>query len=231
MKTTWKREWPHWALLGAMFGLALWRWPLTGDKVPVHWDSSGQIDRYGGKFEGLLLLPVLSLCLYGLLLTMPRFDPGRANYSQFAKSYGAIRLAVLTLLFVLYCTILLVTAGYKIDMASVVMSSTGVLFIVMGGVMGKIRPNWFTGIRTPWTLSSKTAWVKTHRAGGWTFIVVGILQIAAGMALPPAQALTLMLTLVVTSCLGLSAYSYLMWRDADDKAPPAGTLPADDLAA
>ena len=51
----------------------------------------------------------------------------------------------------------------------------GVLFIVLGNFMGKIRPNWFVGVRTPWTLSSKLSWDKTHRLAGWLFMLMGAL--------------------------------------------------------
>jgi uncharacterized membrane protein len=230
MKTTWTWEWPHWTMLAVMFGLALWRWPLTGDQVPVHWNSMGQADGYGGRFEGLLLLPLASLGIYALLLFLPRFDPGRANYNQFVKSYDLLRISFLLLMFVAYCATLLVTAGYKIEMANVAAFSSSGLFIALGGALGKMRPNWFVGIRTPWTLSSKTSWVKTHRVAGWTFLGIGLLQIAVALTLGPAVALNLLVPLILISTVGLSAYSYVIWRGADDKMPPAGTLPADDFA-
>jgi uncharacterized membrane protein len=227
MKTTWTREWPQWAMLAAMFGLAIWRWPLTGDHVPVHWDGHGNVNGYGGRIEGLLLLPLASLGMYALLLFLPRLDPGRANYSQFAKSYDLLRTALLLLMFVIYGATLLAMAGYKIEMGYLAALSSGALFIVVGGVLGKMRPTWFVGIRTPWTLSSKTAWVKTHRVGGWTFLGIGLLQIVVALTLGPAYGLNLMPLLLLIAVPGLSVYSYLAWRDADDKMPPAGTLPAD----
>mgnify|MGYP000052596555 CR=1 FL=1 len=58
-------------------------------------------------------------------------------------------------------------------------------FAVVGGLMGKIRPNWFVGIRTPWTLTSKVAWVRTHRLGGWLFVAQGLLFVLSGLALLP----------------------------------------------
>lgn len=228
MKMLWKSEWPDWTMLLAMFGLALWRWPWIGDKVPVHWNSLGQVDRYGGKIEGLLALPCMSVGIYLLFLVMPRLDPGRANYAQFGGSYRAIRRAVLAMNLVVYGATLLFAAGHPIEMSSVVSPALGALFVVVGSVMGKVRPNWFIGIRTPWTLSSKSAWLKTHRVGGWTFIALGLLQIICGIALPSALALTSMMAMLITASLGLSAYSFLVWRDAPDKAPPANTLPADD---
>ena len=69
----------------------------------------------------------------------------------------------------------------------------GALFVVIGSVLGRVRPNWFVGVRTPWTLSSKVSWERTNRAGG------GI------------------------GTLGLVVYSYRLWRDDPDKTSPAGS--------
>ena len=38
-----------------------------------------------------------------------------------------------------------------------------ILFIIIGNVMGRIRPTFFVGIRTPWTLADDEVWRKTHR--------------------------------------------------------------------
>lgn len=88
MRTNWRTEWPHWAMLAAMFLLAAVTWRSAPDRLPVHWGLGGEVDRYGGRFEGLLGLPTLALGLYLLLRWLPRIDPGRANYAQFAGAYG-----------------------------------------------------------------------------------------------------------------------------------------------
>lgn len=227
MRISWKSEWPHWMLLLAMFGLAAWRWPLTGDHNPVHWNASGQVDRYGGRFEGLLLVPLMALGIYALCALLPRFDPGQANYAQFAKPFNAVRLAVLSCMAVVYSATLLATAGHD-ETSRIVPGAVGILFIVLGGAMGKIRPNWFVGMRTPWTLSSKTAWIKTQRVGGWTFTILGAMFIGVGVGVAaPNDALAIIMVVVLTLAapLVLSVYSYLVWRDANDKVPPADTLP------
>jgi uncharacterized membrane protein len=43
---------------------------------------------------------------------------------------------------------------------------------LIGLVLGKVRPNWFAGI-TPWTLSNKRAWTRSHRLVGWLFTSLG----------------------------------------------------------
>ncbi len=81
MRTNLRAELPHLAVIAAMFLLVAATWSSAPDRIPVHWDLAGQVDRYGGKFEGLLLMPLLTLGIYLLFLVAPRFDPGRANYA------------------------------------------------------------------------------------------------------------------------------------------------------
>lgn len=227
MRTNWRTEWPHWAMLAAMFLLAAATWSWAPDRLPVHWGLGGEVDRYGGRFEGLLGLPALALGLYLLLRWLPRIDPGRANYAQFAGAYALIRLAALAMLALTYGAMHLSLRGYALDMGRVTSLLLGALFIVLGGMLGKVRPNWFVGVRTPWTLSSKLAWTRTNRLGGWLLIAEGATLIVAGL-LVGRWALAASLPIIGGGTIWLTIYSYRVWRDDPDKTPPAGTLPAEE---
>ena len=88
---------------------------------------------------------------------------------------------------------------------------TAILFIVLGNVLPRARPNWFVGIRTPWTLSSDRVWERTHRLGGRVLVVGGIVVALAGLLSSRLAFWTLMAT-VATLSVGAMAYSYLLWR-------------------
>lgn len=226
MKLTWRTEWPHWLVLVVMFALAGLAWGSAPDRIPVHWGLDGKVDGYGGKLHGLLLLPLVSLALYFALLWLPRLDPGRANYPAFAGAYATIRLATLVVLAVTYDLVLLQVEGRDVRFDTVMPLVAGAMCVVLGGVLGKLRPNWFVGIRTPWTLSSKQAWTRTHRAAGWLSIVLGVATMGAAM-LGAEWALWALGIGAGVGALGLAAYSYRVWRDDPEKLPPAGTLPAE----
>lgn len=184
------------------------------------------MDRYGGKVEGLLGIPLLTLAVYLLMLLLPRVDPGRANYRQFSGAYSIMRLSVVLLLAALYALVQLWIHGIRLDVSVVVPVLVGALLIVLGNLMGKLRPAWFVGIRTPWTLSSKLSWTRTHWLGGWLFVLVGLALVASGFAGSPAS-FALIPALIAGCALLLFAYSYLVWRGDPEKTPPAGTLPGD----
>ncbi|HVX30697.1 MAG TPA: SdpI family protein [Nitrolancea sp.] len=225
MNIKWRTELPQWLIIAAMFLAAAIIWPTVSGRIPVHWDAHGNVDGYGGKFEGLLLLPLIALGIYALLLFLPRIDPGRANYAQFSGAYLVVRYAVLLLLAGIYAITLLAVKGHEFDTARLVFGAIGILFIVLGNVLGKVRPNWFVGVRTPWTLSSKRSWVRTHRLAGWLFVLAGVIFLGlvffdAGAALP-----WIILGVVGVLTIVLVAYSYIEWRNDPEKTPPSGTLP------
>jgi uncharacterized membrane protein len=227
MTTNWRRELPSLLLLALMLGLLVTTWPVAADRVPVHWNAAGEIDRYGSKAMGLLLPPLIGLGLYLLLLFAPRVDPGRANYANFSDTYLVIRTAVLGTVALFYGVACLSARGRSVSMEVVAPLAVGTLFVVLGSVMGKIRPNWFVGIRTPWTISSKDAWVRTHRLGGWLFLALGLAFIVNGLT---ARRWTgeWIVGAVLAMVVILFAYSYFVWRRDPDKVPPAGTLPGND---
>jgi len=226
MKITWRTEWPQWLLIAAQFAVAGLTWNSAPDRFPMHWGLDGQVNRYGGKVEGLLLMPLVSLALYLMLLLLPRLDPGRANYPTFAGPYATIRFSLLVVLTTVYGYIQLSARGQAPSVDSFTPLVVGALCVVLGGVLGKVRPNWFVGIRTPWTLSSKRAWDRTHRAGGWIFIVMGALFMVSTM-LRVELPIWAMAGAPLAAGLGLAVYSYFLWRGDPEKVPPAGTLPAD----
>lgn len=225
MKTNWKMELPLLLLIAGMFLLAFLSWSSAPDRIPVHWGIRGEVDRYGGKVEGLLMPPAVALLVYLLMLFLPRIDPGRANYERFAGIYYTLRAAVLAVIAVVYGTINLAIRGQAVDVPRLIGLVVGGLFFLLGNLLGKIRPNWFVGVRTPWTLSSKRAWTKTHRLSGWVFIFGGIAIMAAGI-LRNAVATGVAIGVLAVGMTGATVYSYLVWRSDPDRVPPAGTLPS-----
>jgi uncharacterized membrane protein len=49
----------------------------------------------------------------------------------------------------------------------------------MGNYLQTIKPNYFIGIRTPWTLQSEQNWLKTHRLGSRMYMIGGLILLIA----------------------------------------------------
>lgn len=215
----WQREIWHWLILLIIFALSAWAWGRAPDRVPVHWDFHGNVDRYGSKAEGLLIGPAVSVGVYLLMLFIPLIDPGRRNYRKFEQTYHSLRLLVLLMMLAISGIASMAAAGHQVDVGTWIVTAIGALFIAIGNMMGKIRPNFFVGVRTPWTLTSKRSWVKTHRVAGWVFIGSGILFLVAAWV-HQTWAFIAALAVNMAGVIGAVVYSYLVWRSDPDRSFP-----------
>lgn len=219
MKLSWRIELPQLALVAGLFAVAALVWPWVPDRMPIHWNLQGEVDGYGGKFVGLLLLPLTCLGLYLLLLVLPRIDPGYRNYQSFATAYSAIRISLLLFMAAVYAVVVLVALGNRVNMSTVIGLSMAALFVVLGVFMPQIRPNWFVGVRTPWTLSSPLSWTKTHRLAGRLFVGIG-LAMAAWAIVPSPWMFALAMSLAGVSVVWIVVYSYLVYRKDPNRSTP-----------
>ncbi|NOX29630.1 MAG: DUF1648 domain-containing protein [Actinobacteria bacterium] len=223
-----KWEYVQLGVIAAMFVWAAVKWPTLPDRIPVHWNAAGVVDGYAGKFVGLLLPPVVTLAVYLALRCLPRIDPARPNYSSFAGTYMLVRtVVVVSMAFSFVVAVLAISNQGAVPRDRLEVGAMAVLFVILGGAMGKFRPNWFVGIRTPWTLSSKVSWVKTHRVGGRVFVGVGLVTLIVALISGKAAFYTLV-ALTVVGIVYLVIYSYVVWRDDPEKVPAQDTGPADD---
>jgi uncharacterized membrane protein len=211
MKISWRREIPHLAVIAALFACATAVWNVVPDRLPVHWNLAGEADRYGGKFEGVLLIPLIALGLYWLLLLLPFLDPKRENYARFATAYRAIRWCLTLFLTSLYAMTLAAAMGRPVDMSLAISLLMAAFFIMLGVMMSNVKPNWFVGVRTPWTLSSDLSWKKTHHLAKWVFIALGASFVPLGVS-KSELALAAVLTVGFGGVFGLVVYSYVVWR-------------------
>lgn len=223
MKLSWPMELAQWLVIAAMFAVAAAAWSHVPERMPIHWNMHGEVDGYGGRFAGLLLIPLLAVGLYLLLLFIPRLDPAYQNYAQFAGTYLALRFAMLVFLAAIFGGTVLAALGYRIQILTVVAWSMAGLFGLLGAVMKRLKPNWMVGVRTPWTLSSELSWNKTHRLAGWLFYLIAALMVVWG-ALPNTAMFVITMASLGVSVLALVVYSYRVYCDDPNRSPVRGSL-------
>jgi uncharacterized membrane protein len=202
-----------------MLILSAWAWVQIppDQKIPVHWNLSGQVDRYGGKVEGLLGMPLLVLFLVGLFATITRIEPRKMNLQRSMKAYTAIWIAGLVVLLATHIFCILSALGRKMDINSAMPVLTGLVFMVTGNYMGKIRSNFFAGCRTPWTLSSDLSWSKSNRLGGKLFVLVGAITILTGFMGNPSLWLIMISELILIGAI-VYPYSYVIWKSDPNRS-------------
>lgn len=139
--------------------------------VPTHWDASGQVDGTGPKEIMLYLMPGIMILNALLMLVLPKLSPRKFEIDGFIGSYTAVWLVLEALFFCLHIIFIQATQHHSFDVTRWMMPILFLFFALMGNWMGKIRQNFYMGIRTPWTLSDSRVWDATHRAASkiWFF--------------------------------------------------------------
>lgn len=186
------------------------------ERVPIHWNAAGEVDNYGSKATGAFLFPGIILGMYLMFLVIPYADPKKERYQQFRKIYHIFKTLLIAMMFVLYILSGLASLGYDIQISLWVPAMIGGLFILLGNYMAKIKPNWFMGIRTPWTLSSEEVWNKTHRVGGKVFMLGGVLIALTSFVSVDFRMIILFIAIGIM-VVGTVLYSYLAYRQEEKK--------------
>lgn len=202
----------------AMAVFSAWAWTQLPESVPVHFGLDGKPDRMGHKSEVLFLLPATALGLGLLLAFLPSIEPRRGNLAQSAPFYYAAWTGALALQAGVHVMIIAAAMGVEWDFARWILTGISALFLLLGNFMSKTRPNFFAGIRTPWTLSSDHSWEKTHRLSGWLFVAAGLLGILLTWTAPLTWAVGALLAAILVGAIVPMVASYFYWRDDPERA-------------
>lgn len=170
-------------MIAAVAAYTLWMFPLLPEIIPTHWGISGKADQFSPKVSGAFLGLWIMIGVYLMMLAIPKLSPKSKSIDEFRDSYDLISLIVVGLVGYIQIIALQGAVGsLRVDFAIVL--GILVMFGLMGNWMGKIRPNYYMGIRTPWTLESPSVWEKTHRLAGRVIVgasVIGVLMLLIGV--------------------------------------------------
>jgi uncharacterized membrane protein len=205
------RKWIPLLVVAAAFIASAVVYPRLPETMPTHWDLSGRPDGWSNRLWGAWMLPVFLLGMWVLVQILPRIDPRGSNYAKFGGAFEAIIVSVMLFMLALHVVVLMASLGYPVQMQRILPIGIGVLLVVIGNLLPRARPNWFVGIRTPWTLSSDRVWEKTHRFGGRVFVAAGLLLTIAGLLLVQWVHVVLV-TVIALSAISVLIYSYLEWK-------------------
>ncbi len=202
-----------WILAAVSILIALIVYPHLPDPMPTHWGLEGKPNGWSPRWFGAALIPGMIILFAILFPILERIDPKRNQYALFRKPYAAIQIALAA--FFVYIESLMFYAAmvpaHNDIIGPGITVAMGVLFIILGNYMGKIRQNWFIGLRTPWTLEDPEIWNKSQRLAGWMFVLGGIAILITGLTVHSQIALfVLMMSTVVLISFVPLIYSYVL---------------------
>lgn len=190
-------------------------WPQLPSTVAMHFNLAGQPDRYGSKNELLVMALVLTLLnagTYLLLTNLHRIDPRK----QAAANQPRMRRIALTVVIFMSGVLCIIihsshhpgsAAGFRF-----IFTGVGLLFCVIGNYMHTLKPNYFAGLRLPWTLESEENWRKTHLLGGKLFFAGGLLIAVTSLLLPVAACIAVVLAVTFGIVIASIVYSYRLFK-------------------
>lgn len=200
----------------ATLAASLVLYPQMPEKIPTHWNIQGEIDGYGHKQWAAFLMPAIMGGLLLLFWAIPYLSPKHFEVDNFRSTYWFIILVISVVMAFIHGLTLwaaLADRDKPVDITRFLLAGLLLMFALIGNVMGKVRRNFFVGIRTPWTLANERVWNDTHRLAGRLFVVAGILGLFTVVLPIPLPSLTIaVVVLIVGASLGPAIYSLVLYK-------------------
>jgi uncharacterized membrane protein len=168
--------------------------PFMPESVPMHYDTAGNVDRWGSKYENFVFpILIIAMSLFWTLLIFAfekkagktSDEKERASALSNAKFLGAVGMAMAGMFtimqgFILYGSYeeaISAATHSVVDIGQISCILLGVLYIVLGNIMPKTRNNGVAGVRISWSMYNDNTWRRSNRFGGYAMVTVGILTI------------------------------------------------------
>jgi len=201
-----------WFVSGLSYLVAFMSLPFLPEQIPVHWNLFGEPDGFSGRYIGAFGLPIIITLTVLFFTLLPRVGKMKSAIRKSWDIYQIVIFSVVTLIFAMEVTTLLISEGMEIPVSIIFPMFLGLLLIVIGSFMPYTGRNPIIGIRLPWTLRDDEIWKRTHEMGGPAFVVAG----AAIVLVSPIAgdlALIVMLLILVIVTLYTTIYSYRLSKE------------------
>lgn len=192
------------------FLIGIYFYPQFSAQIATHWGVDGQPNGYSSKAFGLFFMPILSIFLFALFISLPKIDPYKKNFDQFKKYFQNFINLVFVFLFYIYLITIIWNLGYRFNMIQILSPAFALIFYYAGVLTSRAKRNWFVGFRTPWTMSSEKVWQKTHQIGGKLFKLTGIICLLS--IIYPSLAIFFILIPVLLVSIFIFVYSYFEYQ-------------------
>ena len=195
---------------------------LAPEQIPVHYNASGQIDRWGSKYE-YLVMPVLTAAFAGFMAWVAGYERKKDRESN-ERVVAGMTVWVLILFNVLW--LFFMVKAVKIaqtDGAAQELSARGMMillvasFIPLGNRMPKAQRNSLLGLRTKWSMADDVCWQKSQRLGGIVMVTAGAVGVAVMSVVPAGWISWVAPVLILGAAAVASIGSYGIWKRQQNK--------------
>ena len=197
-------------LIPIIVGIILY--PSLPDQLTTHWDFSGTPNGYSSKFVGAIVFPAVLLLVNILLPLLMRLDPKYENMNDKLKTVVFWTIPLVSIL----CSSATLASGFEVDTYIQVITPlfVGLLFVFIGNYLPKTKQSYMMGIKLPWTLESEDNWNKTHRLGGFVWVIGGIVIMISSFF---KWGMYVLFTTFMLMFLIPSVYSYMIYKRSKEE--------------
>lgn len=187
-----------------LVGLILW------DQLPAematHFGTDGTANDWAPKEFAVFGMPLFLLVVHWLCVAFTSVDPKKQNISD----------KVILLIMWLCPVVSIVGCGstylyeldHSINTMPVATLFLGCVFFVIGNYMPKMKQSYTIGIKIPWALNSEENWNRTHRLGGYTYMLGGVVTLIAGFI----QQFWLVPVALIIATIIPTVYSFILYK-------------------
>lgn len=186
-------------------------WNELPDSVATHFDLAGNANGWSEKNTLIFMPTSFALLLNLLLVLLPKFDP-KNKLAQMGDRYMTFRFILVLFVSILMTYILYVARFNGAGSPNIAFVLIGALLMALGNYFQAVRPNYFIGIRSPWTLESETVWKKTHRAAGRLYMLGGLAIALAALFLSPTSVTPVMIGVISILVFVPFIHSYVLFK-------------------
>lgn len=203
------RYWLAMTLVAAAFATSVVLYPKLPAIIPTHWNAAGVINGWMPKWRGAFVAPVVSLVIVACLILFEPIQIEEDGDDLKVRYYPIIVAGVAGLNFFVNLWVLMAGMGWHRALPSHLAIAVGLLLVVLGNSLGKVRQNGVVGIRTPWTLADEEVWARTNRVGGWLIVLAGLVMAATGIM--GFRMIPGLIAIGAAAAVSVG-YSYVIWR-------------------
>lgn len=181
-------------------------WNRLPDEIATHFDSANVANGWSSMPVAVFGIPLFLLAMHLLCIGVTTNDPRRRNISE--KMFQFIIWIVPAASLICCLSSYAIALGIEVNIGMIVNIMVGILFMILGNYMHKVKQNYTVGIKIPWTLDSEENWNRTHRLASWLWILSGVVFLINGIL----QLGWLLVAILMVSVLVPIMYSFVLYK-------------------
>jgi uncharacterized membrane protein len=208
-------------LIMAAIAVTAMIWSHLPAQVATHWNLQLQPDRFSSRLALFGTGPGMMAGVMLLTWMLPWLSPKNFRIESFQATYRQVMLLVFILATYQYAVMVWAATGHPIPAGRTAFGGVCLFMVLLGNVMGKMRRNFFLGIRTPWTLANERVWNASNRLGGQALVVGGLL----GLVLLALGSDRWTVYILLASALAPHIYSFVIYKQLERRGELADGTP------